>query len=98
MSYVDTVAVSVTTNATALCTAKETRSSILISNADATAVLYVGTASTVTTASGTPVPAGQSFSASGDNTYKGIWYGISTTTISVRVADEYLAKQGGSPL
>ena len=98
MSYVDTAAVSVTTNATALCTAKETRAAILISNADATEVLYVGTSATVTTATGTPVPAGQSFSDSGEGVYKGIWYGISTTTISVRVADEYLAKQGGTPL
>jgi len=95
MSFVDNSNVSVTTNATALCTAKESRTSILIAN-NGSATLYIGTTSAVTTSTGTPVPEGQAHSDSGEHCYRGIWYGIvASATLDVRVEDQYLMKVGG---
>ena len=99
MSFVSESAVTVTTNATALCTAKTSRKAILISNNDASAVLYIGASSGVTTSTGTPIPAGQSFSDSGEYCYTGIWYGIvASSTLNARVLDQYLLQANGIPV
>jgi hypothetical protein len=68
-------AVSIGTSAAVIRVAKSGRKSIVIQNAHASQDLYVGTTSSVTTANGVKIPAGQSFSF---DDYNGALYGIAS--------------------
>lgn len=83
MSY---AAVSVTTSATLIVAANPRRQSLIITNTDTSAKLYLGSDTAVTTSSGVEIGAGASLTEDngGSKVYCGAIYGISTGTISVR--------------
>lgn len=70
--------ISVGTSATQIVAANASRTSVLVVNNDPTKTLYVGKDSSVTTANGIPVAAGQAFSedSAGQRVYTGAVYGI----------------------
>jgi hypothetical protein len=84
-------AVTVTTSATQIAASPlGNRTNIVIYNNDASATLYLGfgsTASTVTTATGYPVPPGSNINLDFGPQIQ--IYGISTASISVRYSEAY---------
>jgi hypothetical protein len=78
--------VSVAASATQLLAANSGRRVALITNTHATATLYIGTTSGVTTSTGHPLPAGTSMSIS----YSGALYGITASaTITTGASEIY---------
>ena len=97
--FISSGSVNVTTTATLLASAKQSRDSILIQNNSSSIPLYFGTDEDVTAIGGGVIPVGQSFSDSGASCYKGAWYGITeSSTVDARVTEAYLIKIGGAPL
>jgi len=98
MSFNDSQAVAITTDATRIVLPSVTRCAILIQNNSSTIPVYIGQNSSVTAATGLVIPVSQSFSDSGEGCHKGEWWGITSSGSSdLRVTDQYLVQIAGQP-